>query len=141
MKKILGVTALMLLGATLGGCGADEDSPAVPPAVEAQIAERIAPPGEIVAQGATAQATAGGESRSIADIYQSKCAVCHASGAAGAPKLGDAAAWASRLDKGMDTLYANAINGFQGMPPKGLCMDCSEAEIKATVDYLLENSQ
>ncbi len=41
----------------------------------------------------------------------------------------------------MDTLYASAISGFLGMPPKGLCMDCSDDELKATVDYMVEHSK
>lgn len=140
MKRVLGVTALVMMSVTFGACGAKEDAPPVPSEVEAQIAERIAPPGEVVAQGATTQTPSGG-ARSAEDIYQSKCSVCHATGAAGAPKLGDAEAWEPRIGKGMDTLYASAINGFLGMPPKGLCMDCSDAEIKDTVDYMVENSQ
>ncbi|MFZ5654171.1 MAG: c-type cytochrome [Pseudomonadota bacterium] len=140
MKKVLGVTALVMLSATFGACGAKEDKVSAPPEVEAQIAERIAPPGEVVAQGAGAPAPGGG-ARSAEEIYQSKCSVCHASGTAGAPKFGDAAAWQPRIGKGMDTLYASAINGFLGMPPKGLCMDCSDAELKATVDYMVEHSK
>jgi cytochrome c5 len=67
--------------------------------------------------------------------------MCHASGAAGAPKFGDAAAWGPRIGKGMDTLYSNAINGFNGMPAKGLCMDCSDDEVNAAVDHMTSNSQ
>jgi cytochrome c5 len=140
MKRVLGVTALVMMSVTFGACGAKEDAPPVPSEVEAEIAERIAPPGEVIAQGATVQASSGG-ARSGEEIYQTKCSVCHASGAAGAPKFGDAAAWEPRIGKGMDTLYTNAINGFLGMPPKGLCMDCSDAEIKGTVDYMVKNSQ
>lgn len=140
MKKVLGVAALVLLSAILGACGAKEDKVSVPPEVEAQIAERIAPPGEVVAQGASAPPPSGG-TRSAEEIYQSKCSTCHTSGAAGAPKLGDAAAWEPRIAKGMDTLHANAINGFLGMPAKGLCGDCSDAELEATVDYMVEHSK
>ena len=67
--------------------------------------------------------------------------MCHASGAAGAPKLGDVAAWAPRVAAGNDTLYSNAIGGFKGMPAKGLCFDCSDDEIKAAVDHMVSNSQ
>ncbi len=140
MKRVLGVTALVMMSVTFGACGAKEDTQPTPPEVEAQIAERITPPGEVVAQGATAQASSGG-ARSAEEIYQAKCSTCHASGVAGAPKLGDVEAWKPRIDKGMDTLYASAINGFLGMPPKGLCMDCSDAELKDTVDYMVENSR
>ena len=67
----------------------------------------------------------GGEPRSGDEVYNTKCAVCHGTGAAGAPKFGDAGAWGGRVAKGLDTL-TNAINGINGMPAKGLCKDCSE---------------
>jgi cytochrome c5 len=143
MKKILGVSALVVLGlvmsSALVACGSKEKG-APPPEIQAQIAERIAPEGEIVKQGAAAPA-AGGAARSGEEVYQAKCTVCHATGAAGAPKVGAASDWAPRLAKGMDVLYASATNGFLGMPPKGLCMDCSDDELKASVDYMVEHSK
>ena len=69
------------------------------------------------------------------------CAACHDSGAAGAPKTGDAGAWASRIDKGMDTLVKHAYEGFNAMPAKGMCSDCSEEEIAAAVEYIVDKSQ
>lgn len=78
-------------------------------------------------------------------VYNQACMACHAQGVAGAPKQGDAEAWADRIDKGMDTLYENSINGFQGeagvMPPKGGFANLSDEEVKAAVDYMVENSQ
>ncbi len=74
-------------------------------------------------------------------IYQSKCAVCHDSGAAGAPKFGDATAWAPRIAQGTDILFQHAINGYNSMPPKGTCMNCSDNEVKAAVQYLINNSK
>lgn len=86
-----------------------------------------------------AAATAGIDGQAI---YNSACLACHMMGVAGAPKYGDAAAWAPRLANGMDALYANSINGFQGetgvMPPKGGRLDLSDDEIKAGVDYMVE---
>lgn len=76
------------------------------------------------------------EARTGEQVYQAKCSVCHATGAAGAPKFGDAAAWSARIEKGSDALYANALKGLNAMPPKGMCMDCTTDEIKAAVDYL-----
>ena len=75
------------------------------------------------------------------EIYNSSCAACHATGAAGAPKLGDTAAWAPRIAQGMDALVSNAINGLNAMPPKGLCMTCSDADLKAAVEYMVSQSQ
>ncbi|AMD00747.1 MULTISPECIES: c-type cytochrome [Halomonas] len=82
---------------------------------------------------ASAQAEPDGEA-----IYNQACMACHMTGAAGAPIRGDEAAWAPRLEKGMDTLYANSIDGFQAMPPRGGHMNLSDEEVKASVDYLLE---
>ena len=89
--------------------------------------------------GFTAQETLG--RNLFMDVTRGNCQACHNYGVAGAPKTGDVAAWADRLTKGIETVYANAINGIGGMPAKGTCMDCSDDEIIATIDYMLENSQ
>lgn len=77
-------------------------------------------------------------------LYEAACQACHGPGVAGAPKLGDKAAWAPRIKQGNDTLYANAIKGFQGksgfMPPKG-GSSAPDAEIKAAVDYMVSASK
>ncbi|WP_251975753.1 c-type cytochrome [Salinicola avicenniae] len=72
-------------------------------------------------------------------VYDDNCAGCHSGG--GAPQLGDQEAWQSRIDKGMDALYANAINGVGGMPAKGGNMGLSDAEVKSAVDYLVDESR
>ncbi|OIZ99744.1 hypothetical protein BEV13_05105 [Rickettsiella grylli] len=73
-------------------------------------------------------------------VYESYCAVCHASGAAGAPELGNTVEWKKRLKQGKNTVYAHAIQGFNSMPPKGTCTGCSDDAIKAAVDYILLNA-
>ena len=65
------------------------------------------------------------------------CAVCHASGLAGAPKPGDKAAWAPRLATGAAALLASATNGKNAMPARGGATDLSDAELKAAVEYLI----
>ena len=65
----------------------------------------------------------------------------HNSGIAGAPKYGDVSAWALKLEKGIDAVYANAINGIRGMPARGTCMSCSDDEVKSAIDYILANSK
>ena len=116
--------------------------------IEDAINERLAPVGSVCVEGsdcaaatAAAAGSASSEPRTGEAIYGAACTACHDTGAAGAPKLGDAAAWAARTAAGIDTVYANAINGINGMPAMGLCMDCSEDEVKATVDYILANSK
>ncbi|HBC57603.1 MAG TPA: hypothetical protein DCZ03_10610 [Gammaproteobacteria bacterium] len=77
-------------------------------------------------------------------IYESACFACHNSGIAGAPKLGDAEQWGSRLEKGVATIKQNAIKGFSGstgfMPAKGGRADLSDAAVEAAVDYMLSQS-
>jgi cytochrome c5 len=110
-----------------------------------ELEERIKPAGEICMQGdsscGAAMASSGGGAKSGKDIFNSSCMACHSTGAGGAPKMGDKAAWSDRIGKGVDSVYANAIKGFNGMPPKGTCMSCSDEEIQVTVDYMLKNSQ
>jgi len=74
-------------------------------------------------------------------IYNTKCGVCHATGVAGAPKFGDKEAWAPRIATGMDALLASATNGKNAMPPKGTCMDCSEQDLAAAIEYMVSHSQ
>lgn len=69
--------------------------------------------------------------------YVSSCGACHAVGVAGAPKTGDAEAWAARLnEKGMDGLVASVRNGINAMPPGGLCNSCSDEEHAELINYM-----
>ncbi|WP_101758705.1 cytochrome c5 family protein [Oceanicoccus sp. KOV_DT_Chl] len=74
--------------------------------------------------------------QAVVDRYSKTCAVCHTAGAAGAPKTGDAAAWAPRLEKGMDTLVSSVDKGMNAMPPKGMCFDCKPADFEALIEYM-----
>lgn len=104
-----------------------------------EVEKRIAPVGKVYLAGAEpVQAAAPSGPKSGDQVYQASCFACHGTGAMGAPKKGDAAAWEPRLAKGMDTLLSHAINGFNAMPPKGTCMACSDEEIKAAIDYMIK---
>jgi cytochrome c5 len=103
-----------------------------PPASDA------APAAEVVAADGSGAAA---EPKSGEDVYNSNCMACHGTGAAGAPKTGDAAAWAPRIAAGMDTMLANATKGLNAMPPKGLCMSCSDAELQGAIEYIVGQSQ
>ena len=74
--------------------------------------------------------------------YMMSCFACHSTGAAGAPKVGDgnADAWAPRMEKGMEAVVANAINGLNTMPPKGLCFTCTDEDLAAIVTYMVSSS-
>jgi cytochrome c5 len=77
--------------------------------------------------------------------YQAACFACHGTGAAGAPKTGDKAAWADRIKQGNDKMYEHAIKGFKGakgvMPAKGGRADLSDDAVKAAVDYMVAQSK
>ena len=131
-------------------------------AVQAQVAQRIQPLGQVAVAGednsnlpapgagSGAPAEVPAPARMAADmsgdeVYNTACAACHAAGIAGAPKTGDVAAWSSRIEQGLDTLSAHAINGYQGsagyMPPKGGRTDLSDDAVRAAVEYMVAESQ
>ena len=117
-------------------------------AQRAAIEERISPAGEVCMQGdnscgGAAAAVASSGPRSGEEVYNAACMACHSTGAAGAPKYGDAVAWADRIAKGNDTLYSSGIDGIAGtgMMAKGGCMNCSDEEVSAAVDYMVAGSQ
>ena len=76
-----------------------------------------------------------------AATYKQACAACHATGAAGSPKLGDKATWGPRIAQGNDALYTSAIKGKGAMPPKGGRVDLGDDVIKAAVDYMVSQSK
>jgi len=75
--------------------------------------------------------------------YMMSCFACHSTGAAGAPKVGDgnSDAWGPRMEKGMDAVVANAINGLNSMPAKGLCFTCTDEDLAALVVYMVSSSE
>ena len=112
------------------------------------IAARLQPVGTVCVQGHPCGATAikvadAGQpkARSGKTIYENHCSVCHASGMAGAPKFGNAMDWKPHIAKGLPTLYKHAMNGYNAMPPKGMCSDCSEKEIENAVNYMVNHSK
>ena len=126
-KVLLGLSAFILSALTLNAQEMTDD----------EIAERIKPHGSVHIAGAKAAVAAG--PRSGQEIYNQACVACHGSGVLGAPKLQAAADWQPRLDeKGYDTVWQNAINGINAMPPMGTCGDCSNDDIKAAIDYMIE---
>jgi len=116
------------------------------------VAERIKPVGEIAfAAAQTGQSPAKNAvptatpARDGQQVYQASCVACHDAGIAGAPKLGDKGQWAKRIAKGLDALYASAVNGVQGsagvMPAKGGNPALSNAEVRAAVDFMVARSK
>lgn len=83
-----------------------------------------------------AQANAGGK-----ETYEGSCAACHTAGVAGAPKLGDKAAWAPRIATGAAALHASAIKGKGIMPPKGGNAALSDTDVTAAADYMISQAK
>jgi len=90
------------------------------------------------------QAQAGAAAGGAADgkkVFDSTCTACHATGVAGAPKLGDKAAWAPRIKQGMDTLVQSATKGKGAMPPKGGNASLSDADLRAAIEYMVSQAK
>ncbi len=139
-KKVAGLLVALGVGLTVSAFAFSQSN-----TVKDEIAERLSPAGSLCMAGddcaAAPVAAASSGPRSGEEVYNSSCNTCHGAGVAGAPKFGDPAAWADRIAKGMDTLHTHAISGFNAMPAMGLCTTCSEDEVSAAVDYMVENSQ
>ncbi|WP_404342307.1 c-type cytochrome [Pseudoalteromonas mariniglutinosa] len=127
MKKL---SAVLLLLTTTAYAQPYDNSMA-----EDAIKKRLAPIGAVYLEGdkATVAEQPTGP-RSGEQVYQASCFACHGTGALGAPK--SAEDWAPRLAKGADTLLKHALDGFNAMPPRGTCMDCSDEEISAAIDFM-----
>lgn len=120
--------------------------PAAPPAGSAVVAAAAsaAPPAPAVATAAAPQAVAPAAPVKVAQadsgagetLYKQACVACHAAGVAGSPKFGDKAAWAPRIQTGIDALTASAIKGKGAMPPKGGSA-ASDADIRSAVVYMV----
>lgn len=131
------------------GASFKEPAEAAPASAAAQAPAEATPPGAVAATAATVPATAVAAPAAAPVVasaelgkkaFDAACVVCHGAGVAGAPKLGDKAAWTARLGQGANVLYDHALKGFQGkvgmMPPKG-GSTLPDAEVKAAVDYMV----
>ena len=143
---------LITLGIVIGGSIDDKLKAQSEAYTQSVIAERTMPVGQLnvgelepaqeVAQVEQTVQVAAAEGKSGQEVYDTACFICHATGVTGAPKPGDVDNWKPRIEQGVDLLYSNAINGYQGqlgiMPPKGGNLLLTDDEVKAAVDYLVE---
>jgi len=118
-----------------GASAAPATAVAAAPVAAATPAPSAAPATPATPVAAATKAEAGG---AVPALYTQMCQTCHATGVAGAPKVGDKAAWAPRLAQGVDGLTASAIKGKGAMPPKG-GSTASDAEIKTVVTYMVNS--
>lgn len=146
LRKLPLLSLLTMMVLAISACSDKESTPeqkaAAAPEPAPQIAEPVmtepAKPEPVeAAQPAAAVEEVVAAARDGQTVYKASCFVCHDAGVAGAPKLGDKAAWAPRIAKGNDALYSTLQNGLNAMPPKGTCMDCSDDELKAVLDYMI----
>jgi len=87
-----------------------------------------------------ASAAGDNASKTPDQLYQGACLACHTTGAAGAPKIGDAGAWKARLGKGLDVLVSSAIKGIGAMPPRG-GSQYNDDQMRAVIEYILAESK
>ena len=112
--------------------------------IDSAALERIKPIGEVRIDNSVSVASSISleqSERSGKEIYTAKCQSCHTSGVMGAPKYASLEDWAPRIDLGIDNLTKSAIAGKGGMPARGTCMDCSDNEIKLTVQYMTDSTK
>lgn len=93
------------------------------------VAARIQKVGAVEIKDANRAARTGEE------VFKAQCSACHATGAAGSPKFGDAAAWGPRIAKGFDALWNSALKGKGNMGPQG-GGDFEDFEIGRGVAYM-----
>ena len=141
----------------------------LPAGTDEEILERIRPVGELCLQGpscagkigdadaatgqaadtteaepeaATSAAAEVATGRSGEEVYSRYCFACHDAAIAGAPLFGDATQWQPRIAKGIDALMQSSIVGIPPlMPPRGTCMDCTDEELRAAVDHMVDAAQ
>jgi cytochrome c5 len=138
LKSRLMKLALLVLGVAVAGSLWAQQSR------DQQIAERIMAVDTVCIAGSEC-ATSGSAMLAQADtgfsaegVYEQYCAMCHTSGLAGAPLLHDEDHWGPRLEEvGFDEILQNSITGINAMPPRGMCMDCTDEQLGEVVEYLI----
>jgi cytochrome c5 len=114
-----------------------------------QIEQRIQPVGQVTIADSKQinnpetiePKTAAEKSNNGQSTYERFCIVCHRDGLAGAPKFADEKDWKQRLTgKTIDDLLASVNKGLNAMPAKGTCVECSDEDLKAAIQYMLPKS-
>jgi cytochrome c5 len=150
---LIGIAVVLYVLARIIAANTQEKHVITDPANQAVVAERIAPVAKVAIAGqdnsalAPVQAAAAAPAAELGgeEVFNMACMACHGAGVAGAPKMGDKAAWGPRIAKGTETLNKHAIEGFQGtagfMPPKGGLMDLADKSIINAVDFMVAGSK
>ncbi len=120
MTRFSSISRGVLCGAALMlvACGSGQDGKSAAPATAAPAAPLVA------------------ASPAIQKIYDTTCSNCHGKPGTGAPQAGDAKAWAPRVAQGREIVLGHIINGYKGMPPMGMCMQCGEDDFVAVTETM-----
>ena len=112
-----------------------------------EVEKRIAPIGQVaygeagtMAEPEVIEVAVAAEPMSGPEVYQQACSACHATGAAGAPRMGDTAEWGERAKQGLSTLVESALNGKGNMLPKAGRADLSDDEIISALHFMLDET-
>jgi cytochrome c5 len=150
---LIGIAVLLYVLARIIASNTQEQHVLTDPANQVAVNERIAPIAKVAIAGQDNSALAPVQTAAAApteelggeQVFNMACMACHGAGVAGAPKMGDKAAWAPRIAKGAETLNKHAVEGFQGnagfMPPKGGRADLSDRSILNAVDFMVAASK
>ena len=132
--KVFLILGLTLLATSVGASEAKK-----------AIEKRIAPVGQVCMEGQECAEISSIAIESVLigtrtgeEIYGSACQTCHGIGLAGAPMFGEKISWGDRANKDLDKLVEIVKNGLNGMPPMGMCMDCTQEELTSSVQYMLD---
>ena len=142
--KAIGTLTILAFVLVVEGCGKEATPPAAKAVTPPPAAEPVTP--SPAAQLVTSSPAAAGSTDAQTpndDIYKKTCAACHDQGLAGAPKLGDKAAWEPRIKQGLDTLYTVGLKGKPGtaMVAKGGNASLSDTDVKSAVDYMVSKAR
>ena len=149
MRHHLALSSVLSLSLMLAACGQSDtgadvhgaDAGSGSGAAPAAALAAAVPASGVAGHAAAVDFTSDAATLAVgAKLYQQNCFACHDTGAAGAPKRGDKAAWAPRISQGAEVLYQAAIKGINAMPARGGSR-ASDAEIKAAVDYIVAGSR
>ncbi len=117
---LISISRSLLCGAALllGACGSGQDGKSAAPAAATPATPPVA------------------ASPAIQKIYDTTCSNCHGKPGTGAPQAHDTNAWAPRVAQGKEIVLGHIINGYKGMPPMGMCMQCAEDDFVAVTEYM-----
>jgi cytochrome c5 len=123
LSAVVWLLASIGKGGSAVTAGSDEADSRIQPVAKVELAK--------------ASPKSDGKPRDGATVYNAVCNACHGTGAAGAPKAGDKAAWAPHIATGNAALLASVIKGKGAMPPKAGAADLKDDDIKAAIDYMV----